>query len=140
MAYLVDTCALSEFTRPRPSPAVDAWFAALPAGADFVSVLTIGELEKGIARLPASRRRTSLERWFAQLGDRLAGRVLPVDEPVAREWGRMSARNEAAGTPVPVVDGLIAVTAIVHGLTLVTRNTADRARTGAAIVDPWQTG
>lgn len=137
MAYLIDTCALSEFTKPRPSPAVDAWFAALPEDADFVSVLTLGELEKGIVRLATSRRRASLERWFGQLRDRLAGRVLLIDEPVALEWGRIAARNDQAGTPVPVVDGLIAATAIVHGLSLVTRNTADMVRTGVPIIDPW---
>ena len=99
--------------------------------------MTLGELEKGIRRLPASRRRTSLERWFAELRDRLEGRVIVIDEPVALEWGRIAARNEGAGTPVPVVDGLIAATAIVHGLSLVTRNSADMSRTGVAIIDPW---
>ena len=137
MAYLLDTCALSEFTRPKPSAAVDAWFAGMPEGADFVSVLTLGELERGIVRLTTSRRRTALERWFAELRDRLEGRILPVDEPVALEWGRLAARCEAKGQPLPVTDGLIAATAIVHGLSIVSRNTADLVRTGAPIIDPW---
>lgn len=140
MAYLIDTCGLSEFTKPRPAPSVDEWFAGVPSGADFVSVLTLGELEKGIAELGTTRRRAALERWFAELRDRFADRVLPVDEPVAREWGRIAARAEISGKPIPVVDALIAATAIVHGLSLVTRNTADVARTGAAIIDPWQPG
>jgi predicted nucleic acid-binding protein len=138
VTYLIDTCAFSEFTKPKPSPAVDAWFASIPDGADFVSVLTFGELEKGIAKLGASRRRGSLERWFAELRDRMEGRVLPVDAPVALEWGRMAARSEAQGAPIPVIDALIAATAIVHGLSIVTRNTADIARTGAPIIDPWE--
>lgn len=138
MSYLIDTCALSEFTRARPSTAVDAWFAALPDRTEFVSVLTLGELEKGIAKLPLGKRRAALERWFAELRIRFEGRVLDVDATVALEWGRISARAEAEGRPVPVVDTLIAATAIVHGLSVVTRNTTDMARTGAPIIDPWQ--
>jgi toxin FitB len=137
VAYLLDTCALSEFTKPRPSPSVDAWFAQLTDGTDFVSVLTLGELEKGIAKLASSRRRASLEMWFADLRDRFTGRILVVDEPVALEGGRIAARGEAAGHPIPSIDALIAATAIVHGLAVVTRNTSDIARTGAPIVDPW---
>ena len=135
--YLLDTCALSEFTKPKPSGSVDAWFAQLPEGSDFVSVLTLGELEKGITKLATSRRRASLEKWFAGLRDRLGDRVLPVDEPVALEWGRITARGELAGSPIPSIDALIGATAIVHGLAVVTRNTSDIARTGAPIVDPW---
>jgi len=138
VAYFIDTCGLSEFTKPRPAPSVDAWFAGIRPGAFFVSVLALGKLDKGIGKLGKTRRRASLERWFAALRDRLAARVLPVDEAVAREWGRIAARAEVTGKPLPVVDALIAATALVHGLTLVTRNTADVARTGAPIVDPWQ--
>jgi predicted nucleic acid-binding protein len=137
VAYLLDTCALSEFTKPKPSASVDAWFVQVPDGTDFVSVLTLGELEKGIAKLTTSRRRALLERWFGDLRDRFSGRVLAVDEPVALEWGRIAARSELAGSPVPAIDALIAATAIVHGLAVVTRNTSDIARTGAPIIDPW---
>lgn len=137
MAYLLDTCALSEFTKPKPSAAVDAWFAQVPDGTDFVSVLTLGELEKGITKLATSRRRASLERWFGDLRDRFSGRILLVDEPVGLEWGRIAARGELAGHPVPSIDALIAATAIVHGLAVVTRNTSDIARTGAPVIDPW---
>jgi predicted nucleic acid-binding protein len=137
VTYLLDTCALSEFTKPKPSATVDAWFAQVPDGADFVSVLTLGELEKGIAKLTPSRRRTSLARWFADLRHRFSGRILLVDEPTALEWGRIAARGELAGTPVPSIDALIAATAIVHGLAVVTRNSSDIARTGAPIIDPW---
>ncbi len=138
MAYLIDTCALSEFTKPHPSPKVEAWFSQLVEGAEFVSVLTIGEIEKGIIKLRPSRRRATFEGWFAELRDRFTDRVLSVDEPVAIEWGRICARAELAGKPVPVVDAMIAATAIVHGLSVVTRNSSDIARTGAPIIDPWQ--
>jgi predicted nucleic acid-binding protein len=134
---LLDTCALSEFTKPKPSPAVDSWFAQLPEGADFVSVMTLGELEKGITKLATSKRRAGLERWFGDLRERFKGRILLVDEPVALEWGRITARAELAGTPVLSIDALIAATAIVHGLAVVTRNTSDIARTGAPVIDPW---
>ena len=137
MAYLLDTCALSEFTKPKPSASVDAWFAQIPDGADFVSVLTLGELEKGITKLASLRRRAALERWFGDLRDRFSGRILTVDEPVALEWGRITARGELAGSPLPSIDALIAATAIVHGLAVVTRNTSDIARIGAPIIDPW---
>lgn len=137
MAYLLDTCALSEFTKPKPSASVDAWFAQISDGSDFVSVLTLGELEKGISKLASSRRRASLERWFGDLRDRFSGRILAVDEPVALEWGRITARAGLAGNPLPSIDALIAATAIVHGLAVVTRNTSDIARTGAPIIDPW---
>jgi predicted nucleic acid-binding protein len=137
VTYLLDTCALSEFTKPKPSPAVDSWFAQLPEGADFVSVMTLGELEKGITKLATSKRRAGLERWFGDLRERFKGRILLVDEPVALEWGRITARGELAGTPVPSIDALIAATAIVHGLAVVTRNTSDIARAGAPVIDPW---
>jgi predicted nucleic acid-binding protein len=137
VAYLLDTCALSEFTKPEPSASVDAWFAQVPDDANFVSVLTLGELGKGIAKLPVSRRRTSLERWFGGLRERFSGRVLVVDEPVALEWGRIAARSELAGNPIPSIDALLAATAIVHGLAVVTRNTSDIVRTGAPVIDPW---
>jgi predicted nucleic acid-binding protein len=137
VAYLIDTCALSEFTKPKPSPSVDRWFADLPEGTDYISVLTLGEIEKGIARLASSRRRAALERWFAELRIRLQKRTLDIDAPVALEWGRLSARAEARGQRVPVIDALIAATAIVHGLTVVTRNGSDVERTGAPVVDPW---
>lgn len=137
MTYLLDTCALSEFTKPKPSASVDAWFAQIPEGTDFVSVLTLGELEKGIAKLATSRRRASLEKWFGDLRGRFSSRILAVDEPVALEWGRITARGELAGHPIPSIDALIAATAIVHGLAVVTRNASDIARTGAPIIDPW---
>lgn len=138
MAYLIDTCALSEFTKPKPAVSVDAWFASMPDGADFVSVLSLGEIEKGIARLARGRRRAQLERWFTDLRERFAERVLEVDAATALEWGRIAARCEGAGRPIPVVDALLGATAIVHGLSVVTRNASDIARSGAPIVDPWE--
>ena len=137
MAYLIDTCVFSEFTKPRPSKVVEAWFSTVEEGSEHASVLTLGEIERGIGRLAMSKRRRALERWFAELRGRLDGYILAVDGAVALEWGRMTARAELAGHPLPVVDALIGATAIIHGLTVVTRNTSDIARTGAPVIDPW---
>ena len=139
MGYLLDTCVLSEFTKPRPSALLERWLADIPDASQFVSVLTIGELEKSVRKLAASRRRVALERWLVEIGARLADRVLAVDTEVAIEWGKISARVETKGRPMPVIDALIGATALVHGHTVVTRNTSDIARSGAAMLDPWKT-
>jgi predicted nucleic acid-binding protein len=138
VSYLIDTCVFSEFTKPRPAPSVDRWLAAVPDEAQFVSVLTLGELEKGVRKLAIGRRRRELERWLGALQARLAGRTVPIDDAIALEWGRISAESESRGRPIPVVDALIGATAIVHGLAVVTRNGSDVGATGAAIIDPWE--
>lgn len=137
MGFLLDTCVLSEFTRPRPARSLDRWLSDVSDASQFVSVLTIGELEKGVSRLPSSRKRSALEKWLAAVRLRLADRLLPIDLAVAEEWGRISARCEAVGRPIPVVDALLGATGIVHGHTVVTRNTSDIARSGARVLDPW---
>jgi toxin FitB len=138
MDYLIDTCVFSEFTKPRPSAAVDRWVGSTAETAQFVSVLTWGEIEKGIRKLPVGRRRGELERWFTTVQARLAERTLVVDDAVAREWGRIAADAEIQGRPIPVVDALIGATALVHGLAVATRNGSDIGRTGAEIIDPWR--
>lgn len=97
----------------------------------------MGELERGVRRLVAGRRRTALQQWLIDLRTRLADRLLPVDVAVATAWGEIAARSEAAGHPLPVIDGLIGATAVVHGHSVVTRNRSDIGLTGATIVDPW---
>ncbi|WP_394821925.1 type II toxin-antitoxin system VapC family toxin [Pendulispora albinea] len=138
MGYLLDTCILSEFTKTYPAAAVDDWLERVPDASQFVSVLTLGEIEKGIQKLPASTRRRKLELWLTEIRTRFQQQTLPIDERVAIEWGRISARAESKGHPLPVVDTLIAATAIVYGLSVVTRNTADMMHTGATIIDPWE--
>jgi predicted nucleic acid-binding protein len=137
MDYLIDTCVFSEFTKPRPNPSVDQLVSGIAEASQFVSVLTLGELEKGVHKLPRSRRRNQLERWFAALRTRLDERTLPVDAAVALEWGRISAEAEKRGQPLPVIDAILGATAIVNGLTVVTRNSSDIGRTGAKVLDPW---
>ena len=98
----------------------------------------MGELEKGIERLAAGKRKQELRAWLERIQTTTEGRVLDVDSPVAREWGRLLARAEQQGQPLPAIDALIAATAVVHGLVVVTRNTADMVPTGARVLNPWQ--
>lgn len=138
MKYLLDASALSELAKPRPEPKVVRWIDERDEAALFLSVLTLGELHKGIARLPQGPRRNRLSDWVdEELARRFEGRVLPVDLEVAEEWGRLQGRAASRGEPLPVVDSLIAATALVHHLTVVTRDVKDMARCGAPVHDPW---
>jgi len=136
---LLDTCILSELVKPRPDEKVVRWVDAQNEDHLFLSVLIIGELQKGIAKLPESPRRTALRDWLEQdLTERFAGRILPVDAGIALTWGRLQGEAERLGTKLPVIDALLTATAIVHDLTIATRNVADFVRCGAAIVNPWE--
>ena len=138
MSWLLDTCVVSEMVRPTPAPAVVDWLGSCAEESLYLSVLTLGEIRKGVAKLEDSARRTRLEAWLRHdLPDRFAGRVLPVDHPVAAIWGRLCGEAERGGSPLPVIDSLIAATALHHGLTVLTRNTRDLERCGAACFDPW---
>ncbi len=139
MRYLLDTCTISEFVRPQPTPSVTEWLRNQQEEHLYLSVLTLGELRKGIARLTDGRRRLRLENWLDRdLKLRFAGRWLTVDEEVAERWGLATAQAAARGVVLPSIDGLIAATALVHGMTVVTRNAADMAAAGALISNPWQ--
>ena len=134
MLYLLDTNVISEVRRPRPNPGVVQWFDAV-ADADIrTSVLVIGEIRQGVERLrrrdPAAAE--ALDSWLGDVRSQFTGRLLPVDAPIAERWGALNAHG-----PLPVVDGLLAATALVHELTLVTRNVADVARTGARTLNPF---
>ena len=132
--FLLDTDALSELEKPRPDPGLLAWLETMDWLDLYLSVITIGELWKGIAELPPGRRRRSLEAMFELIPDRFHNRIIAVDYPVAVKFGEIQAQ---AG-PLPSLDTLIAATALTRQLTLVTHNTRDMARTGAAILDPWK--
>lgn len=138
MNYLLDTCLISELVRPRPDPAVATWVAAQPEQGLFLSVITIGELRKGIARLPPGNKQNRLASWIdGELKLRFSGRLLPIDEDVAERWGLLTATASAKGLAVPVLDGLIAATALVHGMTVVSRDLAHLQPTGALVFSPW---
>lgn len=135
MRYLVDTNILSEARKPEGNPNVREWFSSVASSSLFLSVLVIGEIRRGIERL---RRRDEpqaavFEVWLSKLCRDYAERMLPITTDVAEEWGRMNVPN-----PVPVIDGLLAATARVHGLTLVTRNVSDLAPTGVPLLNPFK--
>jgi toxin FitB len=136
LSYLVDTNVISELRkREKADPAVQAWFASVADEEIFLSVLAVGEIRQGIERI---RRRdpsaaTALDRWLDRVVGMHRDRLVPVDRLVAEEWGRMSVPD-----PLPVIDGLLAATAKVTGLTLATRNVGDVERTGVDLVNPFE--
>lgn len=135
MSYLLDTNVLSELRRKTPDAGVVAWFARRPASVLYLSVLTLGELRKGIEGVPEAERRMALTDWLeTDLPLFFAGRILPIDRPVADRWGQLVA---AAGRPLPAIDSLLAATALHHGLQMVTRNSKDFTGLGLAVINPW---
>lgn len=137
MRTLVDTCVLSEVQRKQGNAQVRARVEALAEDDIYLSVLTLGELRKGINKLRASARKRSLNTWFDQLLLSAADRILPIDSETATIWGEISAKCETKGRSIPAVDGLIAATALRHGLHLMTRNVADFEPAGVMLVNPW---
>ncbi len=138
MRYLLDTNVLSELVKPRPDARVTAWIEARSPLDLLISVLTLGDVEQGIARLTEGPRRTALSQWArVELPTQFVGRLLGVDAAVAVAWGTLSAGGATTGRPLPVMDGLLLATAQVSGLTLATRHVADCAHRGVPVVDPW---
>ncbi|MCX6591841.1 MAG: type II toxin-antitoxin system VapC family toxin [Acidobacteria bacterium] len=138
MGFLLDTNLISEFIKPLPEAAVMDWLNAQPESGLFLSVLTMGEVLEGIEVLPAGRRRWQLDTWYrTELAVRFAHRTLDVDLAVCEQWSRCTAMRARRGRPLPIVDGLLAATALHHGLGLVTRNERDFEGLGLTVVNPW---
>ena len=136
MSYLLDTNIISETIRLQPNKLVMGWLQQIPGEAIFVSVLTLGEIRKGIERLTDKKRREKLRLWLEhELPAWFEWRVLPVDIAVADRWGRLLAQ---AGRSVPTIDSLLAATALHHELRLVTRNARDFDYPGLEVINPWQ--
>lgn len=136
MSYLLDTNVISELVRPEPAKAVLAWFENIPSEALNISVLTLGEIRKGIENMPDGARREKLRLWLEhELADWFGTRILPVDTAVADRWGRLIAQM---GRPVPSIDSLLAATALHHELRLVTRNQKDFHYPGLEVINPWK--
>jgi len=138
MKAILDTCVISEFIAKQPNPKVVEFLDSLDTDDAYLSVITIGEIIKGIEKLPASRRKTELRDWLQDdLLTRFQGKILPLDTDVIVEWGMLVARTELAGKAMPAVDSLIAATALANKMTLVTRNASDFEAAGIEIVNPW---
>lgn len=136
--FLVDTNIPSELTRDQPDARVMSFIRKAGQGNLFLSVMTIGEIRKGIDELAIGQKRSDLQDWLdIDVRAWFAGRILPVTEDIAERWGRMAAAAKKKGVTLAVVDGIIAATALERGLTLVTRNTKHFAALGVALVNPW---
>lgn len=138
MRYLLDTCVLAELRKPNPNRSVLQWIEAIEEHRLYLSVITLGEIQKGVAKLEESKRKQALQAWLEQdLVERFGQRLLDIDRDVVLEWGLLLGESARRGTPLPVIDGLIAATAICHNQTVVTRNISDFERFPVRILDPW---
>lgn len=138
MSWLLDTCALSEYAKKAPAPEVIAWLDEQDETSLYISVISLGEIDKGILTLRrrSPARSQKLTAWLGKVEQRFAGRVLPLDAAALHVWAQIAARSEQAGQLLPVMDGLLMATAQCHGLTVVTRNVQDFA-SYPQIFNPW---
>lgn len=141
MNYLLDTCVISELIRRNADRRVLDWINATPEDRLYLSVLTLGELHKGIAKLDSGERRRRLEKWLSEdVRMRFDGRIVALDEEALTLWGRIAGEGERRGKVWPLMDSLIASSALIERMTLVTRNVADVQEMGVIVFDPWQPG
>lgn len=138
MNYLLDTCVISEFVKAAPNGNVLNWMNNTPNERLFLSVITIGEIRKGITKLPDSKKKYRLTEWLNTLLENYEERIYPIDLAVAESWGSIQGKAENNGTPVASVDSLIAAVAQTHNLIVVTRNEKDFAATNVTILNPWE--
>lgn len=137
MNYLLDTCVISEIIKPRPNMKVMDWLKNIPAENLYLSSITIGEIQKGLVKLPESNRKKRLENWFATLLKSYSERIYLFDIVVAKNWGKLQGKAEQKGTPMSTIDSLIAAIAYTHDLVIVTRNEKDFQGNVLKIINPW---
>ena len=140
VGYLLDTNVISEFVRlsQAPDPKVEKWLDSLKPIEVFTSVLVCGEIQKGIEQLGPGKRRTHLEHWLHHdLPNWLGSRILAIDQMICVRWGHLTMTAKSNGIQLPVIDGLIAATAVCHGLTVATRNTRHFSDIGVDVLNPW---
>ncbi len=136
--YFLDTCTISDVVAKQPNQNVLDWFTNQPPATVYLSVITIGEITKGIQKMPSSRRRTELEIWLDKaVLIQFQQRIIEIDLATMILWGELTGRLEPQGRMLPTMDSLIAAVALQHSLTLVTRNEKDFAGTGVTIFNPW---
>ena len=138
MNYLLDTCIISELTKKQPNPKVVKWISNIEESSLFISVLTIGELHKGIEKLPESKKKDKLHNWVVyDLKKRFENKIIDFDLHTATIWGKIQANSELLGQTLPAIDALIAATGISYDLIVVTRNTKDMEISGVDLLNPW---
>jgi toxin FitB len=138
MSYLIDTCCISELVKKKPNPNVVKWFTDQDELSMYLSVITFGELRKGIEKLSESKKKKELNRWVNEdLSRRFKNRVLNITLEEVNKWGEILATAEKNGYPLPAIDSIIAATAQVHDLSVVTRNTKDMEGSGVEVINPW---
>jgi len=138
MNYLLDTCLVSELIKDPPDENVLAWISSIPESSLFLSVLTIGEIHKGIEKLPPSKKKDRLHKWVnSDLHERFKNRIIELDLAVATKWGELQGKAELVGKPMSLIDGLIAATGVTNDLIVVTRNTKDMEQSGVTLLNPW---
>ncbi|NJL59019.1 MAG: type II toxin-antitoxin system VapC family toxin [Desulfobacteraceae bacterium] len=137
MKYLLDTCLISELPKPVPNQKVVDWLRKVPSASLFISVITIGEIRKGLSKLQPSEKKERLTDWLDTLLKLYSKRILPVDLKVAEKWGELQGNAEKIGKPMSSVDSLLAATANVHKMAIVTRNESDFEEGEIRIVNPW---
>ena len=138
MNYILDTCVISELVKPLPNENVLEWIEKQSEDNLYLSVITIGEIQKGISKLPESNKKTNLQTWLDNdLKFRFESRILPIDEKIAKEWGKIQGISEKAGNKIPVIDSMIAATGLFHKMVIVTRNINDMQISGLEIFNPW---
>ena len=140
MRYLLDTCVLSELVKPRPNTEVLRWFEARKAHELYISAMTWGELQRGVTKLPESKRRSELTLWLQQLKTGFENRILAFDHNVSEVWALMTVQAETQGQSMASFDSIIAATARANDCKLVTRNVRDFANVGLEVLNPWPTG
>ena len=139
MNYLLDTCVISELLKKRPNHGVIQWFASHEEMSLYLSVVTLGEIQKGISKLADPLRQQPLQDWLqTRVVERFNRRILPLDSRVMFVWGNTLGQDERQGIILPAVDMLIAATAIVHDMQVISRNVRDLQRCRAVVVDPWE--
>jgi tRNA(fMet)-specific endonuclease VapC len=139
MNYILDTNVISELVTSQPDANVTRWIESVDPQNVYLSVITVGELKKGIEKLPDSRRKTVLEEWLVNdLLVRFQDQLLPIDISVILTWGSLVARMEVIGKPMPAIDSLIAATTLQSGYTLSTRNVRDFEHAGISLLNPWE--
>jgi predicted nucleic acid-binding protein len=139
MNFLLDTCVISEILKPKPSSKVTAWLRRHNDENFFISVLTLGEIHKGIEKVNDLTKKKKLHLWVEyDLRERFQNRILPIDAQVAMIWGQIQGNAEKKGKGMPAIDGLISATGLAFDLVVVTRNISDMTESGVALTNPWE--